>query len=484
MEAKLMHVFAELLGGKNSRDRKVPEPGMEAAARRLAMETLRAGSHEVSAAQEEDPLGWLVGLAEQGVISRAEALLATNPELLGETMLNNGNDIGQAMETLLKWSDEYRRTSIRIYADAPASMSRISTETASGIGIFDGYSLLHGPLSQASGRVRELCYAYLDVAESGQTIHAPDGEPDPILIPGSRASDTYKTFNKASGLPGLCEHLSRRIIGLLETEYEGLFELLDGSPLTIALIEQANAVGIGSLQDMQLEALLRAALRSVRQGGEPQLEIMVRNPADVNQFRAIRDWIDGVAEQTLCGRLRCIPYRVGVLLTVDPSLMPNVSQTWNVQAVRSGESGNPSPNNMAEVRARQIKQAAQATDMARFADTVILEVIPTPSDGNRAEDQLNPSGVDGQENASDTIKCIMEAVRRVKPELPIWVAIDEIHQSLEGTSIWENELTGVICPDTAVPAARLAAARLGLQQHADQQHTLGAAHNHAQQFPL
>lgn len=261
-----MHVFAELLGGINSRDCNVPEPGMESAARRLAMETLRAGSHQVSAAQEEDPLGWLVGLAEQGAISRAEALLAANPELLGESMLNNGNDTEQAMDTLLKWSDEYSDTSIRLYVDAPASMSRKSTEEASGIGSLDGYSLLHGPLSLASGRVRELCYAYLEAAESGQKIHAPDGEPDPILVPGSRLSDTYTSFNKASGLPGLCEHLSRRIIGLLETEYEGLFELLDGLPLTIALTEQNNAVGIGSLQDMQLEALLRAALRSMRQG--------------------------------------------------------------------------------------------------------------------------------------------------------------------------------------------------------------------------
>ncbi|MEK5261644.1 PEP-utilizing protein [Paenibacillus sp. FSL L8-0663] len=482
MEAKLMHVFAELLGGKNSRDLKVPGPVMEAAAQRLAMETLRAGSHEVSATQEEDPLSWLVDLAEQGVISRAEALMAANPELLGETMLNNGNGRGHAMDTLLEWSDEYRRTSIRIYADAPAGMSRISTETASGIRGLDGYSLLHGPLSQASGRVGELCYAYLDVAESGQTIHASDGEPDPILIPGSRASDTYKTFNQASGLPGLCEHLSRRIISLLETEYESLFESLNGSPIAIALIEQNNAVGIGSLQDMQLEALLRAALRSVRQGGEPKLEIIVRNPADVDEFRATRDWIDGVAEQTLCGRLRCIPYRVGVLLTVDPSLVPNVSQTGNRQAARSGESANS--NNMSEVSARQIKQVAQAADLARFADTVILEVIPTPFDGIRAEDQLIPSGVDGHEDTSDTIKCIMEAVRRVKPELPLWVAIDEVDHSLDGISIWENKLTGVICPDTAVPAARLAAARLGLQQPADRQHTSGAAHNHAWKFPL
>ncbi len=457
-----MHVFAELLGGKNSRDLKVPEPGMEAAAQRLAMETLKAGSQEVSATQEEDPLGWLVGLAEQGVISRAEALRAANPELLGETMLNNGNGMGHAMDTLLEWSDEYRRTSIRIYADAPASMGRISTETASGIRGLDGYSLLHGPLSQASGRVGELCYAYLDVAESGQTIHAPDGESIPILIPGSRVSETYKTFNQASGLPGLCEHLSRRIISLLETEYESLFESLNGSPLTIALIEQNHAVGIGSLQDMQLEALLRAALRSVRQGGEPKLEIIVRNPADVDEFRATRDWIDGVAEQTLCGRLRCIPYRVGVLLTVDPSLVPNVSQTGNRQAARSGESA--ISNNMSEVSARQIKQVAQAADLARFADTVILEVIPTPSDGIRAEDQLIPPGVDGHENTSDTIKCIKEAVRRVKPELPLWVAIDKMNHSLDGISIWENELTGVICPDTAVPTARLAAAHLGLQK--------------------
>ncbi|KJD40100.1 PEP-utilizing protein [Paenibacillus polymyxa] len=482
MEAKLMQVFAELLGGINSRDCNVPEPGMESAARRLAMETLRAGSHQVSAAQEEDPLGWLVSLAEQGAISRAEALLAANPELLGEPMLSNGNDTVQAMDTLLKWSDEYSDTSIRLYVDAPASMSRKSTEEASGIGSLDGYSLLHGPLSLASGRVRELCYAYLEAAESGQKIHAPDGEPDPILVPGSRLSDTYTSFNKASGLPGLCEHLSRRIIGLLETEYEGLFELLDGLPLTIALTEQNNAVGIGSLQDMQLEALLRAALRSMRQGGEPRLEIMVRNPTDLNQFQTIRDWIDGVAEQTLCGRLRCVPYRVGVLLTVDASLVPNAGHTWSEQSVQSEKSANA--DSMFEVSARQTKQAAQAADLARFADMIILEVIPTPSDDNRAGGPLIPSVVDDHENANDTIKRIMEAVRRVKPELPIWVAIDEIHQSLDGNWIWENELTGVICSDSTVPVVRLAAARWRLQQQANRQHTSETAHTHAWKFPL
>ncbi|MCV9951321.1 PEP-utilizing protein [Paenibacillus sp. BT-177] len=478
MEAKLMHVFAELLGGINSRDCNVPEPGKESAARRLAMETLRAGSHQVSAAQEEDPLGWLVGLAEQGAISRAEALLAANPELLGESMLNNGNDTEQAMDTLLKWSDEYSDTSIRLYADAPASMSRKST----GIRDLDGYSLLHGPLSLASGCVRELCYAYLDAAESGQKIHALAGEPDPILVPGSRASETYTTFNKASGLPGLCEHLSRRIIGLLETEYEGLFELLDGLPLTIALTEQNNAVGIGSLQDMQLEALLRAALRSMRQGGEPRLEIMVRNPTDVNQFQTIRDWIDGVAEQTLCGRLRCVPYRVGVLLTVDISLVPNAGQIGDEQSAQSEKSDNA--DNMSEVSARQTKQAAQAADLARFADTVILEVLPAPSEGIRAGDPLIPSVADGHENANDTIKRIMEAIRRVKPEVPIWVAIDKIHHFLDGNWIWENELTGVICSDPAVPTVRLAAARWRLQQQANRQHTSETAHTHAWKFPL
>ncbi len=265
-----MHVFAELLSEKNSRDCDDPESGSKvAAAQRLAIESVLAGCSEVSASQEEDPLGWLVGLAEQGRISQEEALLAADSELIEEMLLNNGNDDREAMTTLLEWGDEYRRTFIRIYADDPAHVNYTSKESAIGLsmGSLDGYSLLHGPLSQSSSRVAELCRAYLDAAESGHTIHGPDGEPDPLLIPGSRASDTYKAFNQASGLPGLCEHLSRRIIGLLETEYEGLFESLNGLPLTIALIEQNNAVGIGSLQDMQLEALLRAALRSVQRGG-------------------------------------------------------------------------------------------------------------------------------------------------------------------------------------------------------------------------
>ncbi|WP_025718008.1 hypothetical protein [Paenibacillus sp. 1-18] len=482
MEAKLMHVFAELLDSQNSRDREDQGSGSKAAARRLIVNSFMAGYNEISASQEADPLNWLVNLADQGLISREEALLAANPELLEEITLNKGNTYGrEAIDSLLKWSDEYRRTPIRIYADASANVSRIGTEPASRLEVesLDGYCLLHGPLSQTPSRVAELCYAYLDAAESGQMGYVPDGKPNPILIPGACASDIYKSFNQASGLPGLCEHLSRRIIGLLETEYEGLLEALNGSPLTIALLEQTNVVGIGSLQDMQLEALLRAALRNVRQGGEPQLEIIVRNPADANQFRATRDWIDGVAEQTLCGRLRCIPYRVGVLLTVDAPLTPDVSLPWNGQGVRSGEFA--SANNMPEVKAKQIKQATQAADMTRFADMMILNVAPIPSDSSETEDRLNPACADGHMNADATIKCITDAIRRVKPELSIWVALDEIRQSLDGNTIWGSGLTGIICPDEAVSKARLAAARYKLLQYAEQQQFPDVLHKNAQQ---
>lgn len=478
MEAKMMYVFTELLGNKNSRDHE-DRKSMNEAARRLIIDSLMAGCSEVSASQEEAPLTWLAGLSDQGVISREEALLAVTPELLEEIMLNKDNtDSRKAIDTLLKWSDEYRQTPIRIYGDAPERTNRLSTRPASlpNIESFDGYSLLHGPSSQTSGHIAELCYAYLDAAESGQMNPVPKGKPNSIPILGSCASDTYKTLNRASGL---CEHLSRRIIGLLETEYEGLFEFLNGSPLSIALIEQTNAVGIGSLQDMQLEALLRAALRSIRQGGEPRLEILVRNPADVNQFRATRDWIDGVAEQTLCGRLRCIPYRVGVLLTIGMSMTADESQPRNRQHGHSGEHANV--NHMPEVNAQQIKQASQAADMARFADTMILEVASIVSANREAKERLYPACANEHRNGAASLTDITEAIRGVKPELPIWLALDEIHPSLDGAAIWGNELTGIICPDEAVPAARIGTARYGILQYSEQ-HSSDALHKHAQQF--
>lgn len=259
-----------------------------------------------------------------------------------------------------------------------------------------------------------------------------------------------------------------------------MFESLNGSPLTIALIEQHNAVGIGSLQDMQLEALLRAALRNVEQGGEPQLEIVVRNPADVNQFRAARDWIDGVAEQTLCGRLRCIPYRIGVLLTVDASSKLNVSQTWNGQVKQSYESARA--NLLREVKAQQIKQAAQAADMARFADAVILEATRFPSYDVDAD--LSDLSVGGHEGTSDTIKRMTQAIRGVKPKLPVWAAFDEVHTLLDGAGIWASRLTGIICPETGAIAARLAAARYALLQDLEGEYGSNTSHNQAQHFPL
>ncbi|MGW8959314.1 hypothetical protein [Paenibacillus sp. NPDC055715] len=159
MEAKLMYEFAELLSEKNSLDCDDPGSGSEAAAtQRLAIESVLTGFSEVCASQEEDPLGWLVGLAKQGRISQEEALLAADSGLIEETLLNKGNDNREAMTT-----------GVHSYVSMlmiPVQVNYTSKESAIGLSVssLDGYSLLHGPLSQSSSRVAELCRAYLDAA--------------------------------------------------------------------------------------------------------------------------------------------------------------------------------------------------------------------------------------------------------------------------------------------------------------------------------
>lgn len=106
----------------------------------------------------------------------------------------------------------------------------------------------------------------------------------------------------------------RRMRAILEAQYETCMSALRGQTLSVALVQSVPEAGLlRELQDIQAEALLRAAWTSIRQGKEHELEIAIPDPENIGAFRQMDEWLDQVSRQTLLGYRGSVRYRVGAI---------------------------------------------------------------------------------------------------------------------------------------------------------------------------
>ncbi|MGF7048302.1 pyruvate,orthophosphate dikinase [Paenibacillus sp. DS2015] len=233
----------------------------------------------------------LVEWVELGALSREEALLCTDAVYIGEVLrqavhlqqskvsiVPGDPTVPTAPERLLQWSDEVRH--LRVFANGvtPQAAQLGKMLGAVGLGIVRCTDLL------LTDDVRELLPTCLV----------------------SRDEQISKSMHQ-------------RLLGLFQEQWSSLLYELDGAPMTVSLRSPSDSeiepYSLNSLQDIQLEALFRAILRCEQQGEDYTLDLVVPNPISGEQFAASIDFIDQVAEQTLCHMHRQVKYRVGVFVT-------------------------------------------------------------------------------------------------------------------------------------------------------------------------
>lgn len=291
----------------------------------------------------------LIELVTLGALSREEALLCTDANYIGGILRNaaqvqRSNEPAEptaptAPEHLLRWSDQVR--SLRVFANGvtPQDAQLGKKLGAGGLGLVRCANLL------LTADVKKL-YA-TSIVNGDEQIPKP---------------------------------LQQRLLGLLQEQWSSLLHELDGASITVSLLPPSDSeiasYPLNGIQDIQLEALFRAILRCEQQGEDYRLDLLVPNPKSGEQLTDCIDFIDRVAEQTLCHMYRQVKYRVGVLVTerVSPEI---------------------------------------ATLMARYTNLLVLEWKDTLSDPTTDGD-VNPG----------TAGCVLEmetlrSVRRMKPYIDI-----------------------------------------------------------------
>lgn len=192
----------------------------------------------------------------------------------------------------------------------------------------------------------------------------------------------------------------QRISYRLRAAAEELLESADGEWAAVTLLHpgglaEAQPVKLAALQDAQLEALFTAVAECQRQGGDCRLDLLAAYTASAAEFAAKREFIEGVADQTL-GHAYAAACRIGALIAPD-------------------------------------REPAAAAEIARIADFLVL-------DGAAGEAAPEETAAEGFALAAGEI---LAAVRGVKPAAVVLAAGPPAAVAL--ADLYRIGLSGIFC---------------------------------------
>ncbi|NQX48532.1 hypothetical protein HQN87_24685 [Paenibacillus tritici] len=213
---------------------------------------------------------------------------------------------------------------------------------------------------------------------------------------------------------GQAERILQRIYHRLRAAAGVLLESADGVWAAVALPYTpelaASPARLAALQDAQLDALFAAVAESQRLGSDSRVDLLAPYPASRAEFAAQREFIEGVAEQTL-GHAYAAACRIGALLAPD------------------------------------VERAA-AGEIARIADFLVL-------DGAAGEAAPEENAAEGFATAAAEV---LAAVRRARPAAAVLAAGAPAAYAL--ADLYEIGMSGIFCSAALRTEALLRAACL------------------------
>jgi len=218
----------------------------------------------------------------------AGAVATVDPELSGH------------FATVMEWSDRYRRLNVRTNADTPADARRAREFGAQGIGLCrTEHMFFEGDRIKA---MREMILA----DEESARRKALDK-----LLPFQR-EDFVGIFSAMDGLPVTVRLLDPPLHEFLPHEDKSQQELADTLGVSleavkqrVSMLHEANpmlghrgcrlSVTYPEILEMQVRAIVEAAIECKKKGGDPHPEIMIPLVGTANELKLLR----GMTEKTI-----------------------------------------------------------------------------------------------------------------------------------------------------------------------------------------
>ena len=243
---------------------------------------------------------------------------STGEVMLGTVPMREANT-SEDFQTLLSWADQYRRLRVRSNAETPEDALRARQLGAEGIGLCrtehmffeaDRIDLMRGMILADSTAERQ---TYLQQLKTFQQ------------------TDIQSLFEVMDGLPVTVRLLDPPLHEFLPHSEEELEQLAQRLGKPVARVREATlqmrevnpmlgfrgcrlSVVHPEITDMQVQAIIGAAVAARRAGRDPHPEIMIPLVVNVREIRAITEVIERSILQVMAEQQVSIPYKIGTMM--------------------------------------------------------------------------------------------------------------------------------------------------------------------------
>ncbi|MCX7832010.1 MAG: pyruvate, phosphate dikinase, partial [Actinobacteria bacterium] len=380
---------------------------------------------------------------------------STGNVMLGEVPVIQPELTGE-LEELLKWADEIRKIGVRTNADTPEDAKRARDFGAEGIGLCRTEHMFFG--EERLPIVRQMILAE-DEASREEALDK--------LLPMQRG-DFEGIFKAMSGLPVTIRLLDPPLHEFLPSFTELSVRLtekkLSGAPKeeieeienlarrVKAMSEMNPMLGLRGCRlglvfpgvyEMQVRAIIEAAINVKKEGYEPIVEIMIPLVALAEELRILKERLGKVAREVIEREGIEISYKFGTMIE-----LPRAALTAD-EIAEYAEFFSFGTNDLTQTTFGFSRDDAEAKFLPRYLEEKILKE--------------NPFEVLDQKGVGKLLKIASELGRSTNPELKLGICGEHGGEPTSIEFAYKVGLNYVSCSPFRVPIARLAAAQATLR---------------------
>ncbi len=348
--------------------------------------------------------------------------------------------IDENFETLLGWADELRRLRVRANADTPEDAAKAREFGAEGIGLCrtehmfmadDRLPLVRAMILASSEEERRTALDKLlpfQQRDFEGILAAMAGLPVTIRLLDPPLHEFLPSLEEADS-----EDMARRIRALRESN-----PMLGMRGCRLGLVYP-------EIYEMQVRAIVRAALAVAEKGGEPPLvEIMHPLVGFAEELRRLRRLTLDTASAELEQADRQLEYQIGTMIELPRACVRADEIAGEADFFSFGT------NDLTQTTLGFSRDDAEGKFLTRYLEDRILDANPFET--------LDAGGV------GDLMRIGVERARGVKPDIKLGICGEHGGDARSVAFCHELGLAYVSCSPYRVPLARLAAAQAALAE--------------------
>jgi pyruvate, orthophosphate dikinase len=349
--------------------------------------------------------------------------------------------------TLLDWADSFARLSVRANADTPADAAVARAFGAVGIGLARTEHMFLGDRLPAVQRMilaeteaeehaalAEL--AALQVADFRGLLEQMDGLPVTVrlLDPPLHEFLPHLTELEVAEATGRLDEPGRHLLEAART-WQEVNPMLGTRGCRLGILRPA-------LYRMQVRALMEAAVAVRREGGAPDVEIMIPLVAAVGELELVADWVREEAEKVLADVGERVSYRIGTMIETPRAVLIAGA------LARTAEFFSFGTNDLTQLVFGFSRDDVEGRIMPTYLERGVLPENPFAS--------LDPEGV------GRMVRAAAADGRSARGDIQLGICGEHGGDPASICLVHEMDLDYVSCSPYRVPVARLAAAQAAL----------------------